>query len=170
VGRGQKRGGPPLWRPPRANCSPNATPVTSRARSHGGGRSDGNGQEAALAGLCEGQLCGVHALLYLLLCALVGRGPWDNPVTAVAGNGLVLLLLECSTKLYKPKVKDRKDTALPLIALGSGFTQPSWGHVWMRKRALAGLRDSAVIMPAMLPGGNFLEGGHDSCRGFTMVS
>lgn len=89
---------------------------------------------------------------------------------AVAGNGLVLLLLECSTKLYKPKTKDRKDTALPLITLGSGLTQPSWGRVWMLKRALAGLQDSFVILPAMSPGGNFLEGSDDCCRGLSMFS
>ncbi|CAE7294808.1 unnamed protein product [Symbiodinium sp. CCMP2592] len=83
----------------------------------------------------------------------MGKRPlW--PGLALQGNGLVLL--ECSTKHYKTKAKDRKDTVLPLIALGSGLTQPSWGRVWMRKRALAGLPDCAVIMPAMSPGGNFL--------------
>ncbi|CAE7278157.1 unnamed protein product, partial [Symbiodinium sp. CCMP2456] len=85
--------------------------------------------------------------------------------TAVAGNGLVLLLLECSTKHYKPKAKDRKDTALTLLSLGSGLTQPSWGRVWMLKQALAGLQDSFVILPAMSPGENFLEGSDDCCRG-----
>ena len=97
---------------------------------------------------------------FMLFC-LYSSARWSDAargtsmVMDVAGNGLVLL--ECSTKHYKTKAKDRKDTVLPLIALGSGLTQPSWGRVWMRKRALAGLQNSSVIMPAMSPGGNFLE-------------
>ncbi|CAE7833708.1 unnamed protein product [Symbiodinium sp. CCMP2592] len=96
---------------------------------------------------------------FILFC-LYSSARWSDAARGtdlsidVAGNGLVLL--ECSTKHYKTKAKDRKDTVLPLIALGSGLTQPSWGRVWMRKRALAGLPDCAVIMPAMSPGGNFL--------------
>ncbi|CAE7648128.1 unnamed protein product [Symbiodinium sp. CCMP2592] len=96
---------------------------------------------------------------FILFC-LYSSARWSDAARGthlcidVAGNGLVLL--ECSTKHYKTKAKDRKDTVLPLIALGSGLTQPSWGRVWMRKRALAGLPDCSVIMPAMSPGGNFL--------------
>ena len=73
----------------------------------------------------------------------------------IAENGLVLL--ECSTKHYKTGAKDRKDTVLPLIALGSGLTQPAWGRAWMRKRALAGLEDAACIMPAVAQGGQLLD-------------
>ncbi|CAE7222621.1 unnamed protein product [Symbiodinium sp. CCMP2592] len=106
---------------------------------------------------------------FILFC-LYSSARWSDAARGthlcidVAGNGLVLL--ECSTKHYKTKAKDRKDTVLPLIALGSGLTQPSWGRVWMRKRALAGLPDCSVIMPAMSPGGNFLGRAMTAAEGF----
>ncbi|CAE7252640.1 unnamed protein product, partial [Symbiodinium sp. CCMP2456] len=109
----------------------------------------------------ETEDCARASIAGFMLFCIYSSARWSDAargtsmVMNVAGNGLVLL--ECSTKHYKTKAKDRKDTVLPLIALGSGLTQPSWGRVWMRKRALAGLQNSSVIMPAMSPGGNFLE-------------
>ncbi|CAE7356501.1 unnamed protein product [Symbiodinium sp. CCMP2456] len=109
----------------------------------------------------ETEDCARASIAGFMLFCIYSSARWSDAargtsmVMDVAGNGLVLL--ECSTKHYKTKAKDRKDTVLPLIALGSGLTQPSWGRVWMRKRALAGLQNSSVIMPAMSPGGNFLE-------------
>ena len=97
---------------------------------------------------------------FILFC-LYSSSRWSDAARGsdlrvdTAGNGLVLL--ECSTKHYKTKAKDRKDAVLPLIALGSCLTQPSWGRAWIRKRLLAGLQDSACLMPAMSPGGQFLQ-------------
>ncbi|CAE7349685.1 unnamed protein product [Symbiodinium sp. CCMP2592] len=84
--------------------------------------------------------------------SMAKRPLWQAPPLPVEA----VRLLEEFVHDSEDYAKDRKDTVLPLIALGSGLTQPSWGRVWMRKRALAGLPDCAVIMPAMSPGGNFL--------------
>ncbi|CAE7808709.1 unnamed protein product [Symbiodinium sp. CCMP2592] len=77
---------------------------------------------------------------FILFC-LYSSARWSDAARGthlcidVAGNGLVLL--ECSTKHYKTKAKDRKDTVLPLIALGSGLTQPSWGRNFLGRAMTA---------------------------------
>lgn len=97
---------------------------------------------------------------FILFC-LYASSRWSDAARGsdlrldVAGSGLVLL--ECSTRHYKTRAKDRRDTVLPLIALGSCLTQPAWGRAWFRRREEAGLSGSHCLMPAMSTGGQFLS-------------
>ena len=103
-----------------------------------------------------------------LFCAF-SSSRWSD---AARANRIILdkstsgvTLLEAETMHYKTRAKDRKNKVLPLIALGSGLTQPEWAISWMKAREHLGMDKLPFLMPGLSVSNNFLPRAMSAAEG-----